>query len=789
MTPLHMKVHRVVALSALLPAVLAAGWGTVLAQDSHLQLTEVNVDWRTGVGSKYIEIHNPTPGDLVLTHVYLTNANFGVNQYYNLVNYAEAGGGAGGKFNCRFPAGASIAAGDTLVISVQGSAAFTAAYGYLPDFELYEDGTVLDAVAEMVPAFPGTIGSGLADPGDNTPDVYYQSGSLMLYRWDGQTDLVQDLDYVCWGHSVSGATATYVDKSGILIDGPDVDETASMYADDTPIGSQDSVNPTGVHTFGTSLQRVAADEGLEVDTGGNGIDFHDETSENLGTTWNIATYAAAGPPALRYAPTPVVTEATLTPSAPVAGEAVAVTIPVLSFAGVSGVDVFYALDGGAANTVAAADGGDGTWNATIPGQALDTQLVWWVEATSSGGTTAVWPVHAPIGALTAVFGEAPDPSDGPVHLLLTEVRYYSSNFVEIHNPFAFDVELDDYYLSDALYYAQSGYWNVTRTDASTSNVGGGNYGDFVARFPAGATLLAGASITVAVEGSDAFSAEYSLLPSYELYEDGTEEDDVEDMVAPYTGAIVGDGSNDPFFTPVNEGNGQGEVIVLFYWDGETDLVTDVDMLGWGYGNNSLVDKSGVSVDGPDADTVPTAFQDEIGLATSRNMTVQLSDGFSYHRTNLNETGETTAGGNGPGGHDETSEDFNDTWSVLEVDPATPPPPDVANAGVELLLPARTFLPKLGGIFPIRFRSLPGYQTTVRILDLEGRMVKTVFDSRSDGVAAVIPGTYSRVNWDGRDREFERVSPGLYVIHLSAVDVMTGDQHEKTGPVVVAARMK
>ncbi len=92
-------------------------------------------------------------------------------------------------------------------MSINGSDAFSATYGSLPTYELFEDGGSPDAVPDMRDALGDSIstGAGLTNGGE----------PAILYRWDGMSDLVTDLDYVLWGNR------TYaVDKTGVSIDGP-----------------------------------------------------------------------------------------------------------------------------------------------------------------------------------------------------------------------------------------------------------------------------------------------------------------------------------------------------------------------------------------------------------------------------------------------------------------------------------------------------------------------------------------------------------------------------------------
>jgi hypothetical protein len=104
---------------------------------------------------------------------------------------------------------------------------------------------------------------------------------VILFFWDGTSATVKDVDYVTWGANY--VEATRVDKSGV-----------AGYANDTPRGSQSSVDaafeleagvPEGGPGAARSIERCNAMEPGEVFTGGNGITWHDETSENLASSF------------------------------------------------------------------------------------------------------------------------------------------------------------------------------------------------------------------------------------------------------------------------------------------------------------------------------------------------------------------------------------------------------------------------------------------------------------------------------------------------------------------------
>lgn len=254
-----------------IPLAAAALTAAFLTQTASAQqgllITEFAV---TPTAAEFVEIHNPTTQTIDLTDVYITDATFqgGGTFYYQIV---EGGGGGGGfgDWHARFPNGSSISGGAYLTISLAGSDGFFATYGFDPDFELFEDGGGPDAIPDMLEATPGSIGGqgGLTN-GDEI---------VILYTWDGVSDLVTDLDYVGYG-----GNNEQVDKTGVVIDGPDGDLVGSAYAADTPIGSQaDAPSPSS----GNSAQRRFLGEGTETNSGGNGENGHDETSENVDFTW------------------------------------------------------------------------------------------------------------------------------------------------------------------------------------------------------------------------------------------------------------------------------------------------------------------------------------------------------------------------------------------------------------------------------------------------------------------------------------------------------------------------
>ncbi len=523
--------------------------------------------------------------------------------------------------------------------------------------------------------------------------------------------------------------------------------------------------------------------------GGAVVEWYVEAAGNDGGTATYPTNAPVFRQSYTVAATPAVDflEVDLDPPAPFAGQVTTITATVQSAATVTAVTLFYRLDGGGYSQVAATDNGDGTWSVQIPVQPATTVVDWYLTADATGGGSGVHPAGAPDVPATFTVGALPT---GPAHLLLSEVcvMAVAQEFIEIRNMEVFPVDLSDYYLTDAIYrWDDTNYWNIVRPNPNSSTIGGGDYYDFFARFPDGAIIPAGDSITISITGSDNFASQYGFLPTYELYEDADFEDTVPDMREVFPGSIVG--STSPTLTET------GETAILFYWDGQSDLVTDIDVFFWGSDWDNAAQafsKNGVSIDGPDPDSTPSLYAPETLIPNQHPYPAGTGNttgaGNSYHRVDFDESDESPIDGNGIDGQDEVSENFPVGWEIAPADPAQPPVPSGAGKRLVLKVPGRTFLPRIGESFPIRFITKSRSQTTLRIFDLEGRLVVKIYDSRFDGPASVVPGEFTQRTWDGRDSDFELVPAGMYVVHLQAVDLETGDVDSKTAPVVVATRL-
>ena len=208
----------------------------------------------------------------------------------------------------------------------------------------------------------------------------------------------------------------------------------------------------------------------------------------------------------------------------------------------------------------------------------------------------------------------------------------SAEMIEIYNPGPNPVNLDQVYLSDA-----ETYYQVTTNSASVSSA------DFLLQFPPGSTIPSKGFVVVSLDSAAAFKQHFAAFPSFDL--------DAQDNGSP---AMLG-----KFGTSSGLTNG-AEFVVLFSWDGQSDLVSDIDYVRYGQ-SGSAIDKTGVTV-GQSTYKNDTPFVNQLTAKAP-------GSGQALHRCDTAETTETTTGGNGLLGHDETSENGQIAWKIA----ATPSP--------------------------------------------------------------------------------------------------------------------
>jgi len=271
----------------------------------------------------------------------------------------------------------------------------------------------------------------------------------------------------------------------------------------------------------------------------------------------------------------------------------------------------------------------------------------------------------------------------PDHLLISEMSvrggqyitgYESPEFVEIYNPTGSSVNLGNYILTDWAEYWR--YPDFVRQNILQNE----GTGDFITQFPAD-TLTAGSVVVVTVNAKQfllsffnptghkttdlqecltAFNAQPGSPKLYETYDSMPE---IPNMIN-RNGDLTSGSMN------MSHSDG-GENMFMFYYDGTSDTVKDVDMVFYKKRGTTLGTDNGLSakseaIDGPDADPIATSYLADNGNEDNLSLQYASASGpYQVTRRSKFEPGENATGGNGLTGHDETMEIANVSFVGLD----------------------------------------------------------------------------------------------------------------------------
>ena len=75
---------------------------------------------------------------------------------------------------------------------------------------------------------------------------------------------------------------------------------------------------------------------------------------------------------------------------------------------------------------------------------------------------------------------------------------------------------------------------------------------------------------------------------------------------------------------------------------------------------------------------------------------------------------------------------------------------------------------------------------IRILDISGRFITSLVDKYYTDAGSVSRHEDSSA-WNGRDHLGQIVAPGTYIMHIEAMNPITGETHSDAAPVVVGVK--
>jgi len=226
------------------------------------------------------------------------------------------------------------------------------------------------------------------------------------------------------------------------------------------------------------------------------------------------------------------------------------------------------------------------------------------------------------------------------HLLLTRVvtQPDAAESFSIYNPTDNSINLSNYYIcDDEDYYKMQTEGNMN--PASNSMLGYPTYG-FSAQFPDISIDPGDTLIIVLNENYDVFY-QNKIIPDLVMFGDS------DSSLLPTASGSFGSKSN--------KIEDNAEMLILFSWDGTPEsLIQDLDYFLWG-NSQSAVYK-------------PTAsgYQEDTPSEEQLFFITEAESNYAYSRIITDEIDETQTGGNGITGHDETSEDFRQSWEIIEL---------------------------------------------------------------------------------------------------------------------------
>ena len=96
------------------------------------------------------------------------------------------------------------------------------------------------------------------------------------------------------------------------------------------------------------------------------------------------------------------------------------------------------------------------------------------------------------------------------------------------------------------------------------------------------------------------------------------------------------------------------------------------------------------------------------------------------------------------------------------------------------------IPTLGERLDYSFSFPNKSRVIIRIFDISGKFITSLLDQYYEQAATVIRDDYHS-SWDGKDQLGQIVSPGTYIMHIEAMNPITGQTYTDSAPIVVGVK--
>ena len=111
---------------------------------------------------------------------------------------------------------------------------------------------------------------------------------------------------------------------------------------------------------------------------------------------------------------------------------------------------------------------------------------------------------------------------------------------------------------------------------------------------------------------------------------------------------------------------------------------------------------------------------------------------------------------------------------------------LSNNSVKITPAPFVIIPTLGERLDYSFSFPNKSRVIIRIFDVSGKFITSLLDEYYEEAATIIRDEYHS-SWNGRDQLGQIVPPGTYIMHIEAMNPLTGQTYTNSAPIVVGVK--